>query len=193
MPSTRSSRLLLSALALVLVATACDGARRKASYANISRSFDLFALTGAPVNTPSALSLLGGPALADANFAFDVAVDIDASGTTRLYPVRTLASAFAASTQRVGLQLVPGSFESLTEAPQAGYDTLSAKVVTKGSVVAVEVQDIRTCLYSANGVSIYGKLVVDSIRVAERRVFGRSVVDVNCGFRELRPDTIPEK
>jgi hypothetical protein len=193
MSSIRPPRLLLAALALVLVATACDATGRKASYANISRSYSVFALTGAPVNGPTALSLLGGATIADANFGFDVAFDIDASGATRLYPVRSLASAFAPGTQRVGLQVVPGSFESLTEAPQSGYDTLTAKVVTKGSVVAVEVQDLRTCLYSANGTNIYGKLVIDSIRLAERRIFGRSVVDVNCGFRELRPDTIPER
>lgn len=193
MPFTRSSRFLLTALALVLVATACDATGQKASYANIQRQFSLFALTGAPVNAPTAISFLGGPTIADSKFSFDVAVDMDAAGATRVIPVRTLASAFSSGGQRVGLQLVPGSFESLVEAPQAGYDTLGAKVVAVGSVLAVEIQDLRTCLYSQRGTSIYGKMVIDSVRVGERRIYGRTVVDVNCGFRELRPDSIPER
>lgn len=188
---TRSSRIL--ALVLALAATACDGSRTKATYTNIPRTYALFALTGAPVNAPTAISLLGGPTIADANFGFDVAVDIDSAGTTRLYPVRSLAGALVPLSKRVGLQTVSGSFEALREAPSAGYDTLGARVVTEGAVMAIEIQDYTTCAYSLNGTNIYAKLVVDSIRKSTRRVYGRTVVDPNCGFRELMPDTLPER
>lgn len=188
---TRSSRLV--AVALALLAVACDGARTKALYTNIGRSYSLFALSGAPVSAPTAILFLGGSTIADANFAFDVAFDIDSTGATRLYPVRSLAGGLAGIPKRVGLQLVPGSFESLREAPSTGYDTLGYKTVHKGDVVAVEMQDFATCQYSLNGTNLYAKLVVDSIRTSTRQVFGRTVSDVNCGFREVMPDTIPER
>jgi hypothetical protein len=191
MLQTRSSRLLAAVLALAAIA--CDGPRTKAIYPNIARTYALFALSGAPVSAPTAISVLGGSTIADANFGFDLAFDMDAAGATRLYPVRSLAGGLAGVPKRIGLQLVPGSFESLREAPTTGYDTLGFKTVVPGSVVAIEILDIQTCLYSLNGSNIYAKLVVDSIRVPERRIFGRTVSDANCGFREVMPDTIPER
>ena len=189
MLQTRTSRLLVVALALAAVA--CDGVGTKAVYTNIGRGFDLFALTGAPVSAPTAILFLGGSTIADASFAFDVAFDIDNTGATRLYPVRSLAGGLVGVQKRVGLQVVPGSFESLREAPSTGYDTLGFKTVTPGTVLAVEIQDVNTCLYSLNGTNLYAKLVVDSIHTSERRIFGRTVTDANCGFREVMPDTIP--
>lgn len=195
---SRTSRILL--LVLALAATACDGPRTRATYTNIPSTFALFALTGAPANTPSGISFLssgtvpGGMVIADANFRFDVAVDIDAGGVTRVYPVRALAGAIAGPVKRVGLQTVSGPFEAVTEAPEAGYDTLNAKVVTPGTVIAVELQEIyTTCLYSLSGSNLYAKMVIDSIKIPTRRVYGRSVFDPNCGYRELRPDTLPER
>jgi hypothetical protein len=189
---TRSSRLFL--LGLALFAIACDGTGAKATFVNQRYSFALFALTGAPANAPTAISFLGGPTIANANFAFDLAVDIDPAGATRLYPVRSLAGGLAGSSKKIGLQVIPGtSFEALREAPSTGYDTLGSKVVTPGSVVAFEIQDIQTCLYSLGGTNLYAKLVIDSIKTDARRVFGRAVVDPNCGFREVMPDTIPSR
>ena len=191
MHPTRSSRVLV--LVVALAAIACDGARSRATYASIPRSYALFALTGAPANAPTALSFLGGATIADANFGFDVAADIDPAGAARFYPMRTLGGGLAPSGKRIGLQLVSGSFEALRVAPTTGYDTAGSKVVVAGSVVAVEIQDLTTCLYSLGGSNLYAKLVVDSIRSGERRIFGRTVVDPNCGFRELVPDSVPAR
>jgi hypothetical protein len=192
MPSTRSSRLLL--LALAFLATACGGTRTLATY-NTAYAFAIFAISGAPASAPTAIKFFGGATVANASFDFDVAVDIDSAGATRLYPVRTLAGGLATGTKRIGLQVVPATtFEGLREAPATGYDTLGSKVVVPGSVVAVELQDIATCLYSLSGSTIlHAKLVVDSIKPAARRVFGRTVVDPNCGFYGLLVDTIPTR
>lgn len=188
----RSSRLLL--LGLAFSAAACNGTRSIATY-NTAYSFALFALTGAPTNASTALSFLGGSAAATSTFGFDVAVDIDPAGAARLYPVRTLAGGLAGATKRVGLQLVPATtFDALREAPSTGYDTLGSKVVTAGSVVAVEIQDVATCLYSLSGSTLlHAKLVVDSIKPDTRRIYGRTVVDPNCGFYGLLVDTIPTR
>jgi hypothetical protein len=86
------------------------------------------------------------------------------------------------------------TFEGLTVAPATGYDTVAAKIVVPGSVVAVETLEAgSTCLYSLNGSTLYSKLVVDSIKVPERRVYGRAVVDRNCGFHGLVQDSLPRK
>lgn len=188
----RSSRVLVTTLTLSLLVAGC-GAGGRATYPNLAGSYTLYALTGAPVNAPTALSFLGGPTIASADFAFDVAVDINQAGDARLIPARTLAGGLARTPQRVGLQIVPGSFESLREAPKTGYDTLASRIVTAGTVVAVEIQDLGTCQYSLGGTNIYAKLVVDSIQHESRRIFGRTVVDANCGFRELMPDSIPSR
>lgn len=192
MPPTRSSRLLL--LGLALFAMACAGTGPKATYVNQKYSFDLFALTGAPANAPTAISFLGGPTVASAAFGFDVAVDIDTAGATRIYPVRSLAGGLAGTVKRIGFQTVPAtSFEALREAPSTGYDTVGSRVVTQGAVLAFEIQDAATCLYSLGGTNLYAKMVIDSIKPTQRRIFGRTVVDPNCGFREIMPDTIPSR
>lgn len=191
---TRPLRVLASAVALVLTAVACDGVGARAFLPNLAYRYSVFPLSGSPPNVATALDFLGGPTTANTSFQFDVAFDIDQAGVTRLYPARALAGDLAGpQVKRVGLQVVPGSFESLREAPRTGYDTLEAKVVTRGTVVAVEMLDFRNCQFSLGGTFIYAKLVVDSIRPDGQRIFGRVVAGPNCGFRELMPDTIPER
>lgn len=195
---SRPSRVLAGAVTLALVAIACTGPRTKATRTNFLNTYSLYALTGAPVNTPSAISFLGGSAIANSAFTFDVALDIDSLGTTRVYPVRLLAGSLASAVaaapiKRVGMQPVSGGFDALREAPSSGYDTLSAQVVTTGSVLALELQETANCLYDLGGTNLYAKLVIDSIRTRDRRIFARSIVDPNCGFRELMPDSIPER
>jgi len=190
----RPLRALSFALALVLTATACDGVGNRAFQPNVSYPFAVFPISDAPANVPTAINFLNGPTVANTSFFFDVAFDIDPAGVTRVFPVRALAGDLAGGQlKRVGLQLVPGSFESLREAPRTGYDTLRAVVVTTGSVVAVELLEIAACQLSLGGSFLYAKLVVDSIRPDGRRIFGRAVAGPNCGFRELIPDSIPAR
>ncbi|NUO94885.1 MAG: hypothetical protein HOQ17_17420 [Gemmatimonadaceae bacterium] len=191
---TRPTRVAF--VALVILAVACgDPTKPKATFANAASTYTLYAFTGAPVNAATAISFLGGPSRADANFGFDVAFDLDASGRPVIYPVRTIANDLALLTspvKRVGLQPVAGTFDALRVAPQTGYDTLAAQTVSVGSVLAVEVLDLNTCLYSLGGQTIYAKLTVDSIDAASRRLYARTVVDPNCGYRSVVPDSVPQ-
>jgi hypothetical protein len=91
----------------------------------------------------------------------------------------------------VGLQVVPGTFDALREAPATGYDTLAVQTVAPGAVLAVELLDNNFCLYSLGGQMLYAKLVVDSVNVGTRRLFARSVIDPNCGYRSVVPDSLP--
>ena len=188
---TRTSRI--AAVAFAVLAVACgDPTKPKATYANAPASYNLYAFTGAPVNAVTAISFLGGAARADASFAFDVAFDLDQAGRPIIYPVRALASDLAGSVKRVGLQVVPGPFEAVREVPATGYDTLGAKTINPGDVLAVEMFDLQTCLYSLGGQMLYAKLTIDSVNTASRRLYARTVFDPNCGYRSVVPDTIPE-
>jgi hypothetical protein len=196
---TRSTRVVVVALAIV--ADACgDLTRPKASTPNIAVSYTVTAFTGAPLNAATAISFLGGAPRADSRFSFDVALDLDPSGAVTILPVRTVGGALGDAIhqqttgiplKRVGLQKVNGSFEALREAPTTGYDTLGVQTVTPGTVLAVELLDFANCYTGFGGSTLYAKLTVDSVNAASRRIYTRTVVDPNCGYRGLVPDSIP--
>src|SRR4051812_17452957 len=136
MMPTRLLRVALVALAVFGVACG-DPTLAKATYASGFASSTVYALTGAPALVPTSLAFLTGVKHADANFAFDVAFDLDANNRPIVMPVRVLAGAVAGTKKRVGLQIVSGGFDALTEVPSTGYDTLNAKTVVPGAVLAV--------------------------------------------------------
>ena len=190
---TRLMRVVVVALATVLVACG-DPTRPKATTVNLLLQYSVYGLTGAPPATANAMNLFIGPSRADATFNFDVALDLDASGKILVYPVRAIAGPLAGLVPtRVGLQTISGSFESVREAPDRGYDTLNVKSIAPGTVVVVELVDLvqGLCIYSLNGSSTYAKFVVDSVNTSTRRFYVRSVGDANCGYRSLVPDSIP--
>jgi hypothetical protein len=190
---TRLMRVVVVALATVLVACG-DPTRPKATTVNLLLNYSVYGLTGAPPATANAMNLFIGPSRADATFNFDVALDLDATGKILVYPVRAIAGPLAGLVPtRVGLQTISGSFESVREAPDRGYDTLNVKSITPGTVVVAELVDLvqGLCIYSLNGSSTYAKFVVDSVNPATRRFYVRSVGDANCGYRSLVPDSIP--
>lgn len=189
---TRPSRVVVVALAVVAIACG-DPTKPRATFANTLSTYALYAFTGAPVNAATAISFLGGAARADASFAFDVAFDLDATGRPVVYPVAAIASDLAGGVKRVGLQVIPGPFEAVREVPEKGYDTLSVRTINERDVLAVELLDLSTCRFSLGGQTLYAKLTVDSVNTTTRRLYARAVVDPNCGYRSVVPDSIPER
>lgn len=194
---TRPLRVALVAFAVFGVACG-DPTLAKATFASGLSTTTLYALTGAPPSAPTALSFLSGASRATATFNFDVAFDLDASNRAVILPVRVVGGALAGTLKRVGLQVVPGSFSSVVEVPATGYDTLNAKTLVPGAVLAVELRDATACFSSFNlsvltSQFIYAKLVVDSVDATTRRIFTRSVVDPNCGYRGVVPDSVPTR
>jgi hypothetical protein len=187
--------LRVVAVALATVAVACgDPTRPKATIVNLSLSYSLYGLSGAPPATANAVNLFTGPSRADASFDFDVALDLDPSGKILVYPVRAIAGPLAGLVPtRVGLQTVSGPFESVRVAPDRGYDTLSVRTITPGTTVVAELVDLVTglCLYSLVGSQQYAKFVVDSVTPSTKKFYVRSVGDANCGYKSLVPDSIP--
>jgi hypothetical protein len=198
MPPIRSLRVAIVALA-VLAAACGDPTKPKAYLPNAPSSYVISPFTNAPVTAATAIYFLGGATRASSSFTFDVAFDLDASGRTLVFPVRAVGGALAnleraymgqAQLSRVGLQIVPGTFESLTQVPETGYDTLSVQTLVPGAVMAVNVLD-PTCQYSLGGTTISAKLTVDSVNAVARKIYLRTVVDPNCGYISVVPDSIP--
>ena len=187
---TRS--LCAVAVALALTATACGSTLPRATSVSQIFTFELYGLVGAPARAPTAVNFTGTSTHADGTFQFDVAVDLDTSGKVVVYPVRYLAGNLAGTQKRVGMQVLSGPFETIGDVPATGYDTLAVKTVAPGTVLAVELQEPSICLYSLGGINLYGKFVVDSVTPANRRIFVTTVIDPNCGYRQVKPDTIPD-
>jgi hypothetical protein len=191
MPPTRS--LCAVAVALAVAATACESTLPRATSISQLASYELYALTGAPPRATTAISFAGGGSMhADATFAFDLAFDMDTAGKVVVYPVRAVAGNLAGTQKRVGMQVVPGLFETVGDVPNTGYDTLNAKTVVPGTTVAVELQEPLLCQFSLGGILMYGKFVVDSVYPVSRHIFVSTVIDPNCGYRQVKPDTIPD-
>lgn len=187
---TRLVRVAIVAGAVLAVACG-DPTRPRATYANAANTYTLYTLTNSPAVSPNALSFLGGVSRANGAFAFDVAFDLDATGRPVVYPVRLIGGAAAGTLKRVGLQVVSGAYESVTEVPSTGYDTLNTKVLLPGQVLAVEMRDPTSCFSSIYSQLLYAKLVIDSVDVPNRRLYARSVTDLNCGYRSVEPDSVP--
>jgi hypothetical protein len=190
---SRVTRVVVVALATVAVACG-DPTKPIASSPYLPLSFSLYALTGTPSGTVNAINFFAGPRRVDPDLDFDVALDLDPNGQVVVYPIRAIAGPLGASATRIGLQQMTGTFDALREAPKTGYDTLSILTVAPGTPIAVQLVNLfsNVCVFSLNGVAMYGKFVIDSVDQPTRRLFVRTVTDPNCGFRSLVPDSIPK-
>jgi hypothetical protein len=166
-----------------------------ANYQNYADTLQLYALNAAPRGAPAAVRIFSGvggnsAVTIDGSFAFDVAVEIDAQGRPLLYPVRAVAAPFVGK-HRVGVRRTTDPFESILRAPEGGYTYDSVAVLNVGEVVLIESADPGACSALFGGGVVYAKMVVDSVRTADRRVFLRITADPNCGFRSLVVPGVP--
>jgi hypothetical protein len=193
-PRTARRALSFSATALgaLLAATvlgACDsgnGLLSSASLENVSRSYNVYGLTGTAPALPASYkftteSLERPQVLANGAVNFDVAFDLTADNRVALYPVRVLVPLPPGGTSAVGMQTSAAVYAQLERAPDKGYTNDSTFVVGVGQTVLLKLAG-SGCIY---GDPFYAKLVVDSIIVAERRFVIRSLVNRNCGYRAL--------
>jgi hypothetical protein len=182
----RSCRPLVLIGAVLAFASACkDLTSSPASLPNFTDTSTVFAINGSPAGAPTAVKLFNGAVLrADQGFEFDLAFDIDADGNAVLIPSRALATPFS-TPYSVGIQVIPGTFEALTDAPKDGYKVDSTVAVAKGTVVAIESHDSLLCLYAVKGQSYFSKLVVTDIDLALRKMSVILTINRNCGFRSF--------
>ncbi|MGH7712437.1 MAG: hypothetical protein ACREOG_14200 [Gemmatimonadaceae bacterium] len=173
------------------IAACDDPLGLQAGLGTLTDTFTIFALSGTQTSAPVGLSTTDRIAvrLTD-NIAFDVAFDLDGSGSLTAYPVRLIVpfrviSGFLQETHRVGIQKSTTAFDQLTKAPSGGYNYDSATVVRPGETLVVEVQAPQ-CSFSFSPL-LYTKIAIDSVFSTSRAIRIRTVHDPNCGFRSFQP------
>ena len=156
---------------------------------NVVDTVSLYALSGTPIETPSAYRLdLRRPVRTDQSSTFDFAFDIDTAGRALLLPTGALQLGRAS-----GGQVVAVAFDSLHIAPDRSYELDSAVAVVVGEVAVLHSRP-TSC---SNGIPAfyYAKLrvlAVDTTSGANgRRIDFEILVDANCGFRGLDPGLPP--
>ena len=178
----------LATMCVVIVLNACGNVTNlKASVPTFVDTLSVWALSGTPPSYPSAISIAARQVVrVDGFAAFDVALDIDGNGNAVIYPVK-LVVATPGGSRAVGMLKVPGTFETVVEAPKTGFETDSALVMTPGEVVVVQSphnQSGDICQFAISP-DLYAKIAVDSVNLASRTLFLRMGFDPNCGFRSF--------
>lgn len=170
-----------------------------ATSTNTTVSASLYALTGSSpelqagyeASTNSFVRPLVGQFTGTVNF--ELAVDIRADGKVLLMPVRAVipfAPVPASGAPSIALQKSTQPFDLLTRAPTGGaYVTDSVAVASAGDTFLIKVIS-SGCVY---GEPLYGKFVIDSIIVSQRRMVVRAMTNLNCGgYRSLVSGSIPK-
>ena len=180
-------RTALAAAALAAGAACNDPVSIDAALDVQSASLVLAALTGTAPNTRSALQLRTAPVAVAPEATsgdFHVVLDINAAGRVVVYPAALVT---AVSARRVAIRRIDAAYDSVTRAPTGGYLADSALTVGPGDVVGVQLSGVGgECIYTSRPY-FYSKLVVDSVRTADRAIFVRATTDPNCGFRSFAP------
>ena len=192
-PAPTPRRRLVAFACALLVATgaACDDPLRiQPGGETVLDTLTVYSLSGTRPEFPAALWRPGGglglePTRIDGTFDFDVAFDLGEGGQVTLYPVGMIGGSFV-SNRRVGIQTATGTYEAVERAPTNGYQFDTATVVTAGQTAIVQINDPIACQFSFSPF-VYAKLVVDSVDVARRAIHVRTLLDPNCGFRDLKP------
>lgn len=190
--SASGTRRNVTRLTVLLAATAavwaCDDPYApRADQANTNQTFMVAALTGTSLDAPAALQLVNKSITRiDGSFDFDMAFDIDKQNRPVVLPLGLVGTPISGS-RLVGLLRVTGTFDNVTEAPKSGYVFDSAMVVAPGAVLAVQAQE-NICSMSFTPY-IFAKVVIDSLNLGTRRLYGRTLINLNCGFRSLATGT----
>ncbi len=183
---------LAAAVAMVAGLTACDDTLGLRAFQEVEfDTLSAYAMTQTPISFPAAYSASAGIVVrVDPEIAFEVAFDLPATGKVQLIPARRisptrLVTGIPTASPQVGMQLIKGSFESMTKAPTGGYAYDSTFNIAPGEGVVLELSG-DACQFSLASQQ-YAKLVVDSVNATRRQIYFRAVRDPNCGFRSLQP------
>jgi hypothetical protein len=192
-------RRTLAALALlalpVVAAMACssDPYAPKALYGVTADSFRVVALNGTSAEAQSGVRLFSATStVPDFSEGFDFALDINADNQVVLIPRAKVVT--CTTICQLGIKLIPADsvpFDSLFDAPKSGYTYDSLTVLPVGVTAAFVTKEIFCQPSNISTYDLYAKMIVDSVRLADRSIFVRVVSDPNCGFRGLVPNVVP--
>lgn len=177
---------LAAALAMSVGLVSCsDPLAVTYNFPNADQPFRVFALSGTPVSDPTGMYFAGRTIVRiDGDFTFDLAFDIDALGRPVILPVGLVGTPIGGAAV-TGLQRVEGSYGSVTEAPRDGYVFDSVMVVQANKPIVIQSQQGQCA--SSFTPYIFVKIVFDSVNAVDRTLFGRTLINLNCGSRQLTP------
>lgn len=191
------NRRLLALLIPAFAALACEDPYAPKAYENVhSDTLELSALNGSPAGARAGLILASLAPVpvgsSQGSLFFDLAFDIDDAGKVAVIPVVRVGECARGASCQVGLQRTGSTYDAAVEAPNRGYTYDEVFTVDPGETLYV-VAKSTVCLSGYTSADLYGKLVVDSVRLADRKIFIRATVDPNCGFRQLVPGVVPSR
>lgn len=176
---------VLLAVTAVSVAACDDPFAPRATSPVRTDTFVVFALSGTPVNVPTAFNVLFfTPVRVEPTYGFDFAFDIDDQERVLLIPVSRMGGVVTAG-RRVGFQRPTVPFDDVQRAPPGGYRYDSTFVLGPQDPVIVELAS-EACPFGFSPL-IFSKLEVLAINAVDRRVTFRITYDPNCGFRSFLP------
>lgn len=185
----RRSAVVVPLLGLSLMACGPDPFAPVARSENIDADVQVWALTGSPINYPTALLVAQRFAVRpDPSGSFDIGFDINPAGELVVLPVSRMISPLG-GTRAVGFIVPTAAYADITEAPRDGWAVDSTIALNQGDVFLVRVVT-QFCAFESSQ-DIYAKYRVDSILPAERRIRLTGRINPNCGFRSFA-DGIPE-
>jgi hypothetical protein len=175
---------LAAAWALGLAACGVDLTLPPATRETVEDTVVLYALSGTPVNTPSAYNLLSRRAeRTDRTNDFDFAIDFAVSDTDTV--LQFLPRGALGFPPDGGLQVTTVGFDSLLLAPEGGYQSEEPVVADSGAVL-VAASRRQVCNFGITR-PYYAKLSVEAVDRVQRSVTLRLRIDPNCGYRGLGP------
>lgn len=148
----------------------------------------VFPLRGSPLSAPTALDLLRLQTLRVGDAAlYDLAIDTVA-GAALLYPAQLIDH----QAPRTGLLEVTSSFESILEAPTAGYQDTAAVALPVGETVMVRARNACSGGFPGRDF-FYAKVQLLELGTSSgfRTARFRIRTNPNCGFRSFA-DGLPE-
>jgi hypothetical protein len=183
---------LLAPLVTGLLAGCNDDAilTQIATTENATSSGYVYAISGTPPEMSAAYdmvtnSLVRPVVQSDGSVNFQIVFDIDDQGRVLLIPVQNIAPippAPVTGAPSVGIAKSATPYDLITKAALSGYVFDSVAYAAAGDTFYLELPQAG-CVY---GEPYYGKLAIDSVIVAERRLVVRAMTNRNCGgYRSL--------
>jgi hypothetical protein len=191
MPRVSRATWFLALFACAITAASCgDPFAVQAPFQTVTDSFAISALTRTP-GSARALWRIGQfrrYRLDSIGSQFDLGFDLDATGRIVVYPARTITvppPGTLAAPPIVALQASSTTYADADRAPETGYITDTAVVVTRGQTVFVRSTSDVCLQQTTGGTLLYAKFVVDSVNPVTREFLVRTTIQPSCNFRSF--------
>ena len=157
-------------------------------FANAIDTTTLFSLRRSPVPSPSAYDIVAAaPTRLELGMQYDFAFDFDSANVATILSAQLLGTLVES-----GLRSTKTPFDLITRAPLYGYVQDSLMTVAVDDVFLAQSRRVRDNCGFIGAFPRYGKFRVIAIDVQAGTITLETLVNRNCGFRDLEPG-IPVK